>query len=234
MAIAALVVALVSAQGSIYAVWYARQQAGAADRSASAAERSAVAAERAAALEAGRRHDELTPRFRVSVERANPGAEGLSLSVFLVGPPQLEWLDGMTLAIRDDHPWRAEGSQIAGGPTREQVAAQIWGPYRFTPGTGPAAGPGKDFQGADSAGRVTPTGGMPVGEALLFQLEPTWPPRWSAWSVEDWRRNQGTVLRLQLEAYREGFESWSLACEIDTAAEATIEVPFTCAGLPGV
>jgi len=66
---------------------------------------------------------------------------------------------------------------------------------------------------------------MPVGEALLFQLEPTWPPRWSAWSVEDWRRNQGTVLRLQLEAYLEGFEPWSLACEIDTAAEATVEVP---------
>lgn len=233
MTIAALVVAIVSALGSVYAVWYARRQAGAADRSADAAdrsaaasERSAVAAEGTAALEAARRHDELTPQFRVTAERANPGADGLTLKVLLAGPPELGRLDALTVSIRNDHPWRGQGTPLAGGPTPEQVAAHIWGPYRFVPGTGPGADSVRGIPGADSAGRATPTGGMPVGENLLFSLEPTREPQWSDWSVEGWRSQVGTVLRLQLEARREGWEPWMLVCEVDTAGEpATVEVP---------
>jgi hypothetical protein len=67
---------------------------------------------------------------------------------------------------------------------------------------------------------------MPVGESLQFALEPTRAPQWSAWPLEGWRAHVGTVLRLQLEAQREGREPWSLACEIDTAGESNaIEVP---------
>jgi hypothetical protein len=228
MVIAAFVVAVVSALTAVYAVVYARRQAGAADRSAVAAERSALAAERsavasegAAALEAQRRLEEMTPRFRVSYDW-----ETDRLTVLLLGPLQLERLDSLTVRIRDDHPWRAGGTPIAGGPTAEQVAAQIWGPYRFIPGAGPGADPLKGTPGADPTGRVTPTRGMPVGESLQFALEPTRAPQWSAWSAENWRARAGTVLRLQLESRREGWEPWLLPCEINTSAGTSpVEVP---------
>lgn len=172
MAIAALVVAIVSALGSVYAVWYARRQAGAADRSATAAERSAVAAEGAAAIEAGRRHVELTPRFRVSFDRLQD-----RLTVELTGPPELARLDSLTVRVRDDRPGRAEDAR-PGGPSAEEIAATVWGLYRFIPGSGPGASPGGEFQGADATGRVTSTAGMAVGESLSFAMELTRPPAW--------------------------------------------------------
>jgi len=226
MVIAALVVSIVAALAAVAAVVYARRldetvrQAVAAARESSAASaRSAVAAEGTAALEGERRHAELTPRFRVKVEGANPGVEDLTMTVFLAGPPELGRLDGLTVRIRDDYPGRADMIRIAGGPTSEQVAAQIWGPYRFRPGVGP------DGQAADATGRVTPTRGMPVGESLPFILTPTAQPSWSGQSMFWWRNLQGTVVRLQLECSRSG-ELWSLPCEVDVASmPITAEVP---------
>jgi len=134
------------------------------------------------------------------------------------------------VSIRDDRPGRAEGRQLAAGPTPEQVAAQIWGPYRFVPGTGPGADSVRGIPGADPTGRVTPTRGMPVGESLQFALEPTRPPQWSGWSLEGWETQVGGMLRLQLEAQREGWEPWTLVCELRTPHEmapgkVTVEVP---------
>jgi hypothetical protein len=231
MDVAALVVSIVSVLVAIAAVLYARsldakaaravaaaeRSAGAAERSAAASERSATAGESTRAIEQQRRNAELTPRFRVTCERANPGIETLRLVVRLEGPPELGSLDALTVIIRDDHPWRGQGTPLAGGPTPEQVAEQIWGPYRFTPGTGPGADAVRGIPGADETGRSTPTGGMPVGEELTFLLEPTDPPRWSQQPRENWRRERWTVLRLQLECRREGRESWSLAGEVETS-----------------
>jgi hypothetical protein len=148
------------------------------------------------------------------------------LRVFLQGPPELARLDGLTVTIRDDRPGRAEGPHLAGGPAPEQIAAQIWVPFRFVPGTGPGVSPAGEFQGADRTGRVTATEGMPVGEELPFELEPTLPPQWSGQSLAAWRAQVGTVLRLQLETRREGYEPWTLTCEIDAAGESpAVEVP---------
>lgn len=228
MDVAALVVAIVSALAAVGAVVYARrldetakQAVAAARKSAEASERSATASETRAALEGQRRQAEMTPHFRVSYDW-----ESDRLTVLLAGPPQLEQLDSLTVRIRDDHPWRAEGSPLAGGPSQEEVAAHIWGPYRFIPGTGPGASPGSDIGAADATGRVTRTRGMPVGESLPFFLQPTMPPRWSQQPVENWRRERGTIVRLQLDCIREGWNPWSLACEIDTApGAASVELP---------
>src|SRR6266852_1116536 len=108
----ALVVSIVSAAGAVGAVWYARRS----DRSAATS-----------ALDMWRRNAELMPRFRITCEPSNPGSPTLRLGVFLSGPPELERLDALTVTIRDDHPWRGQGTPLAGGPTPEQVAAQIWG-----------------------------------------------------------------------------------------------------------
>lgn len=216
MDIAALVVAVAAVVIAAAAAEYAR--------------RSAKSAAETAALDKQRRHAELTPHFRVTLERANPGVDTQRLRVFLTGPPELGRLDALTVTIRDDHLWRGQGAQLAGGPTAEQVARQIWGPYRFTPGTGPGADAVRGIPGADPDGRTTPTRGMPVGEELQFSLEPTMPPPWSQQPPENWRRERGAAVRLQLEGHRDGWDPWTLAGEVSTTAAAgapggIVEIP---------
>jgi hypothetical protein len=67
---------------------------------------------------------------------------------------------------------------------------------------------------------------MSVGEELAFALEPTLPPRWSE-QPSAWRAEVGMVLRLELEARRDGWgKPWYLTCQIDLAGESrTVEVP---------
>jgi hypothetical protein len=174
-----------------------------------------------AGIERDRRHSELTPRFRIEWGQANPGVETLTLRVTLAGPPGLDFVDRLTVRIRDDHFRRSDHEPLAGGPSREDIARQIWGPYRFTPGTGP------DEARADETGRVTVYDHvLPVGEGLPFQLDPTYPPRWSAWTREGWLAQVGTVIRLVLVAERDGHGSWTLPAEIDAAGpEMMLEVP---------
>lgn len=136
------------------------------------------------------------------------------MTIALIGPPELEYLDELMVTIRDDHPWRAQGRPLAGGPTPEQVARQIWGLWRFIPHTGPGAGTIPGFPGADDTGRTTPTAGLPVGEQLPFFLEPNRPPTWSQWTAESWEQAVGSKLRLQLDSRRSDWEPWSLPCEI--------------------
>jgi type II secretory pathway pseudopilin PulG len=219
MEVAALIVSIISALGAAAAVWYARRS----DRSAA---KSAAAAATTATLDLQRRHDELTPRFRLTCEPSNPGATTLRLRVSLSGPPELERLDALTVTIRDDNPWRAQGTSLAVSYTPEQVAAQIWGPYRFRPHTGPNADPVRKIPGADPTGRVTSTDGMPVGEELEFLLEPTSPPPWSDQQPEAWQQQQGTAVRLRLDCQRDEWDPWTLTPEIDTArGRNRVDVP---------
>ncbi|MGH3673237.1 MAG: hypothetical protein ACRDSH_21860 [Pseudonocardiaceae bacterium] len=219
MMVAALIVSILAVVVSVAATRYAR-------RSAQASEKSAVAASTTAALELDRRHADRTPRLQIRCQPTNPGSDQLHLTVFLMGPPELSQLDGLTVTIRDDHPWRRHGTPVAGGPTPEQVSAHIWGPYRFVPGTGPGADPSHGVPGADSTGRSTPTAGLPVGEKLPFFLEPSPPPSWSDQTPQDWRRERGTVVRLTFECHQSGSEHpWTLTGEIDTQTDNPIEVP---------
>lgn len=102
------------------------------------------------------------------------------------------------MTIRNDDFMRGEGTILAGGPTREQVKEQIWGPYRFTPATGPG-----EKARADGTGRVTPYESLLLlGEELLFQLEPTTPPSWSIGTSQDqWRQDRGEAIRLAFDAH---------------------------------
>jgi hypothetical protein len=239
MAVAALVVAIVAALGARAAVMYARRldqatrdAAGAARESAVAAQRSAVAAEGIAVLDAARRHDELTPQFVVSCTSAPPQfVDTLRLTVFLAGPAQLGRLDELIVRIRDDYPYRSESEPLPGAPTREQVSAQIWGPYRFVQGKGMGS-IHPLFRGPDATGRMTSTReGIPVGEEWPFFLGPTLAPTWAQQSPETWRAQVGTILRLQLECRREGLDPWSLPCELDTAhLPVTVNVPQSLDG----
>lgn len=219
MVVAAFVVAIVSAAISAASVLYARRAAAAADRSAGSA---AITA----GLDADRRHAELTPRLRIRCGPANPGVEATNMSIYLAGPPELERLDRLVVVIRDANPWRDQGTPLAGDPTPEQVAAHVWGRYKLTPGAGPGVDPATGLFGADRTGRRCPTGGMLVGERLLFQLDPTLPPSWSHQSLESWQQQVGPLLRLRLECHREGQAPWILPCEVLVEdGEGSADVP---------
>jgi hypothetical protein len=169
-----------------------------------------------ASIEQDRRRSELTPRFRVRVEPWTAGNDqDLRLRVMLSGPAGLDRIDGLTVKVRDDHFRRGEGTLTAGGPTREKIKAQVWGPYRFRPGTGP------DNALADADGRVTAyEAELPVGEELPYLLERTRPPAWAtSMTQEQWNEQRGPVIRIALEAWHADHGRWTLPCEIDLSAD---------------
>lgn len=215
-----------TAVGAIGSVAAAAVAACAAYQSKASAQEANRAATTLARIEEDRRHAELCPRFRVlSGPIGQADYHGtFRLRVVLVGPPALGHLDRLTVTIRDDFHTRGEGFVMAGGPTREQIKRQIWGSYRFTPGTGP------DEARADETGRETIYQGMiPVGESLIYQLEPNPAPPWSTGTSQDaWRQQHGSILRLALLAKRDGVGSWRLAGELDAAdghSEIATEIP---------
>jgi hypothetical protein len=214
--IASLTVATIALVLSIFSTAYAR-------RSARSSDKAAIAADATAVLDGQRRHEELTPRFKISCTAA--GVDNRKLEIKLLGPAALGRLDGLTVTIRDDNPWLAEATPLASGPSREEIKKQIWGPYRFTPGTGQGADPVRGIPGADRDGRSTPTGGLPVGESLPFFLEPVTKPHWTSPSTtrEDWLRDHGTVLRLALACTKNGYEPWSLVAELETSVDSSTE-----------
>lgn len=199
------------AVGAVGSLAAAGVGAWAAYQARSAAAEANAAARTLAEIERDRRHAELCPRLRVTCEPLNPGGKYQQLRVALLGPPGLDRLDRLTVTIRNDHHRRGEGPLRLGGPTPEDLKRQIWGPYRFPPGTGP------DDARADSNGRVTPYEAvLPVGEELPFQLEPTLPPSWAqGTSPQNWQRERGTILRITFDAQHATHGSWTLPAEID-------------------
>lgn len=219
MALAALIVAIVSVIISMAGVGYTRS-------AARANRRSALADETTAALEFDRRHAELTPHLRLRCAPENPGSEGYKLTVELLGPPELGELDGLIVTVRNDHPWRGQHSPLAGGPSPEEVAEFVWSPLKFRSGTGPGADPVRGVPGADSMGRSTPTSGMPIGESLPFFLDPTSPPPWATGQTSsDWRRERGTTLRLSLQCHKRGHQPWTVVGEIDIQTDNPVVIP---------
>ena len=119
------------------AAWSARLYARRSDRSAAAA---AAAAATTAALDMAAPDAELTPQFRITCEPGD-GSPSLRLGVSLSGPPVLERLDVLTVTIRDDHPWRGQGTPLAGGPTPSRSPRRSGGPTASFPVPVPASIP---------------------------------------------------------------------------------------------
>lgn len=173
-----------------------------------AARASATAATDLTQLEQGRWHNELTPIFKVTAA-AQPGGRA-RLVVALDGPPALDRLDQLTVTIRDD---TTDHSSIgAGGPTDEQVAAQIWGPYRFTPGV----------DGADPTGREVAPIPLLLGDDRPFQLELSTPPMWWTAGLAAWRLGYAAApIRLSIRCRRNDHE-WNVPLEIVPASSGGI------------
>jgi hypothetical protein len=190
----ALAVSLVSAVAAVGA-WIANRQ-------------SAREAKTVAAIERERRHSELTPEFDLSYE---PGVgDWITLRMALNGPAALARLDEIVLLVRDDNPDRVELAKrvpsVGNGPTPEEIADQVWGPYQFRYGA----------DGADRNGRSIAPFALPVGESRVFVLDRTVAPRWTGpTGYESWRQQyDGTPLRLTLQC-RRGDAWWELKLEVD-------------------
>jgi hypothetical protein len=193
MAVASLIVAIVAIIIALASVVYARRQA-------VASARQAAASASLAAIEGGRRRDQLTPDLAIAAE-ARQGVRWVDMSVELTGPPGLGGLDEVMIRIRDDMPERKPGE---GGLTQEQISEVIWGPYRLNPG----------MRDTDSAGRAHGPFRLPVHEPYPLQLEPTTAPAWS--DPESWHRQyEGKPVRVEVICTREGHEPWVVPREVE-------------------
>lgn len=143
-------------------------------------------------IEQDRRHDELTPDFRIRTERTSRDPDMALLWLKLVGPAGLRYLDRVVVTIRDTVEARIPISPL--GPTAEQVADHVFGPYRFRP----------QIDGFDRTGREVGPISLLVGdEHPPFTLVRTAPPSWSEQSVEGWRaEHQTDPVRLSIECRR--------------------------------
>lgn len=162
-----------------------------------------------ARIERQRRHAELTPKFKITCDNTTPGVDLPKLRIALTGPVGLDHLDKLTVSIRNDQLHRGEAA-IATGPTSEEIERHIWGPYRFTPRTGP------DNELSDETGRTTAYGReLPTGESLVYQLEPTHHPPWATGMTSNqWRTQMGRTVRLTLTASNDNHEPWTIPCEV--------------------
>jgi hypothetical protein len=168
-----------------------------------AALRSNKAASIMADIERARHHADLKPQFAVTFEQTSGDRAMLKLT--LMGPPGLGDLDAVEVMIRQDTHTRG-ASTIAGDLSREEVAAVVWGPYRFAAGV----------DGVDPTGRWFAARPLPHGESLEFPLQRTDKPWW--WpDGSQWRREQdGKPVRLEATCRWGGFEPWVVRMEVPT------------------
>jgi len=204
MIIAALVVSIVAAAGSLGAVWYAR-------RSARSAETAATAAESTAAIDAGRRHSELTPEFEITCTAGENGIDDHGeLRVTMTGPPGLDRLDEVTIAILDEAGADHWGHGYPSGVSEDDARRFVWGPWEFNTGAS-----------AQVTGNRT-TRPRPYSRADgqnwdRLSLVRTRPGHWMSMDQEQWQKQIHGPVRLQITG-RRGGELWILLHEVELRA----------------
>ena len=219
MGMAALVVAIVAALAAVSAVWYARRS----DRSAAAA---ATAAATTAALDMQRRNAELTPQFRITCEPANPGSPTLRLGVFLSGPPDLERLDALTVTIRDDHPWRGQGTPLAGGSDARAGRRADPGTVPVHPryGTRRRPGPRRPGRRPDRTHHANQPGCPSARSCRSSSSRHTRHPGRSSRTTTGCASVGGATAPAGMRS-RQGWDPWVLTCEVDPEGQSKVEIP---------
>lgn len=174
--------------------------------------RGAVSARIAKADDADRQWNALIPQFdvRFTVKEGDRA----ELRVRLDGPLGLERLDRVTVSIRDDIPDRGSLTR-PGGPSREQIKGQVWGPFRLNP----------QVENTDPTGRtVEHPNGLDVGEEIVCALEQTLMPPWSESRTPDWWQEQyrGKPVRLTIAGEKDGHRPWRIPKEVPTPVASRV------------
>jgi hypothetical protein len=156
-----------------------------------------------ARLEIQRRRDELTPEFDIT-------CDGQFLYVILIGPQQLPGLQGAVIRIADEM-WTDHGAkQTAGGPSAEDLAKIVWGPYEFNT----AASANVTDQRTSRERAYDRTTGKNWDKLPLL---PSSRPPWSSWTDQQWmNKYHGHPVRLVIECwYRH--DTWIITKDVPVA-----------------
>jgi hypothetical protein len=200
MIIAALVVSIVAAAAAVAAVWYAR-------RSARSAESASAAAEKTAALDAERRHAELTPEFEITCAADQNAVGDLGeLGVTLTGPAGLDKLDEVIIAILDESGTNHWGHGYPAGVSEDDARRFVWGPWEFNTGASAQVT-------GNRTTRPRPYSRTDGQNWDRLSLTRTRPGHWMSMSPEQWRQQRVGPVRLQITC-RRGGEQWILLREI--------------------
>jgi hypothetical protein len=190
ISLAAAAVSAVAAAGS----WFAARKANS-------------AAGQLGAIERHRRRGELTPQFTITATIRETSPDTADLRVILSGPDELEWLDPVTIRILDER-WRDHGtSTLAGGPTPEQVAKIVYGPWEFNPGA--------SAQVVSNRETVPRRYERSRRDWDLLALQPARPPAWaSSVTPQQWLQQfAGQPIRLLLSC-QHGEYTWHLPHDV--------------------
>jgi hypothetical protein len=204
---AATIWAAVGALGTVtaagIAAWAARQ-------SHDAAGQANAAAGSLAAIERGRRHDELAPDFEVKFSGTGPN--NANLHVKLTGG-DLESLDEVTCTILDETGKDHWSGGLPGSLTQEEAQAFVWGPWEFN-----TAAATQVVSNRES--RPRPYSRVSGKNWDLLPLVHTQPGRWmSTYSQEQWQAEyEDQPIRLLITCRREGYEPWTLLREVVAGA----------------
>ncbi|MFE7076898.1 hypothetical protein ACFU96_43085 [Streptomyces sp. NPDC057620] len=178
-------------------------------RASDTAEESRRTAEIMARIERDRWLSELTPQFEFTLTKE--GDTAAKLLVHLAGPDALGHLDSVTIRIGDDDYDHTPTQQQLGytnpnGPSPEEIAAHIWGPFRLRP----------RIDEADEHGRELTFTNLHVGRGRPLALDRTMPGPWMEGRTYDsWQRDyEGHPLRLRFIC-RRGEETWQFARTVD-------------------
>ncbi|MCD2469534.1 hypothetical protein MBT42_39145 [Streptomyces sp. MBT42] len=170
-----------------------------------ASQRAHGTAESVAQIERDRWHKELTPQVAVVLGGAHSAR---LLIVRFNGPVGLGRLDAVQLTIRDDRD-RSKDPVLGTGPTAEERAQFIFGPFRFRRGA----------DGADSLGRTVDPFALDVHDEWRLALDLSTVPYWCE-GVEGDRSWRGRFpadrdkLRLWIECEAQGHRPWKLSAEV--------------------
>lgn len=163
--------------------------------SAASARSSATAASTVAGIETERRHDEISPQFRIAASH-DTTSETVTLTITLTGHANLHHLNTLK-------------AEIYGAPRTRLY------PYQFSPNTQPR--PSANGQVVQVDGQRT------IGESWTFQLVPTSPPPGSEITQRQWQARFDGMIRLRLECQRDGDKPWTMPCEIKLVEGQTVE-----------
>lgn len=166
-----------------------------------------------AAIEGGRRRDELAPDFDITcVERATaPDSADLRVSL---KPGRLESIDDVTITILDEADRDHWARGLPDGVTQEEAEAFVWGPWEFN--TGASA------QVISNRTTRARSYNLMTGKNWdLLGLRRTRAGHWmSATSQDAWRKqHMDQPLRLLIRCRQAGQEPWLLLREVTTKPE---------------
>ena len=182
--------------------------AGAAIASWRAAKSSNSTSNSLAKIEKERRHAELRPVFKVRCEKY-PNDEIFYLILKLDGPAGLDRVDTLKISIRDNQRMPIEDPN--GLRTKEEIGAQIWAPFCFSP----------MVDGSSADGRYIPYSDLKLGDECRFQLQRVSAPPWNQTGGQKWWREQGLTpwLKISILCKNSEMEPWTIPWEIETPLE---------------